>query len=605
MAAAPALAAAAPGAAAAPAAHTSASLYVGDLHPEVTESNLFELFNQVGPVASIRVCRDTLTRRSLQYAYVNFHNPHDAERALDALNYSQIKGQTIRIMWSQRDPSKRKSGVGNIIIKNLDKAIDHKALHDTFSTFGNILSCKVAMDQDHVSRGYGFVHFETAQAAEAAINGVNGMLLNGQKVVVEAFNTKKAREVDENGQPKFTNVFVKNLAPEVTDDILLETLSKFGPITKGGHIVMKDKDGKSRGFGFVNFEHPEDAKKAVQEGNGMMLNGKAVYAARAQKKSEHEKEKAVQRDERMREREKKSQGANLYVKNLDDSIDNEKMRQEFSKFGTITSAVVARDEQGKSKGFGYVCFSTPEEAMRAITEMNNKMLGSKPLYVALHQRKSARAEMLHTQYARPAAPMPAFYPGGPVMYQPGMPPQVGPRGGFMFAQAPMMPRGQPWQQGPRGVPGGAVQYPYQRGMARGPRGGRADARTPFQMRAGTRNAAQVMPMQQPVVATASPQMPPPMPELTPAYLESLTPAEQKNAIGTRLYALIQPKNPQQAGQITGMLLEGCEQPELLQLITVPEALDAKVQEALNVLATTHEEAAAAAAAPEAKEPAQQ
>lgn len=100
------------------------------------------------------------------------------------MNFDMMMNKPIRIMWSQRDPSIRRSGAGNIFIKNLDKHIDTKSIYDTFSIFGSILSCKVATDLDGQSTGYGFIHFETEESALKAIEKVNGMLLDGKKVYV-------------------------------------------------------------------------------------------------------------------------------------------------------------------------------------------------------------------------------------------------------------------------------------------------------------------------------------------------------------------------------------------------------------------------------------
>ena len=79
--------------------------------------------------------------------------------------------------------------------------------------------------------------------------------------------------------------------------------------------------------------------------NEKEVNGKQLYVSRAQKKNEREDELRRQYEKIREEKLNKYQGVNLYVKNLDDSIDDEKLRTEFSVFGTITSAKVMKDDK--------------------------------------------------------------------------------------------------------------------------------------------------------------------------------------------------------------------------------------------------------------------
>jgi polyadenylate-binding protein len=256
----------------------SASLYIGDLLPDVNEGLLYEIFNAVGPVASIRVCRDAVTRRSLGYAYVNYHNAADAERALDSMNFTDIKGKACRIMWSQRDPSVRRSGLGNIFVKNLQENIDNKQLYDTFSLFGNILSCKVVCDKETgKSKGYGYVHYETNEAAANAIEKLDGMLIDGKEVQVGIFQRRDTRP----DQASWTNCFIKNIPYDWDEDRLRKEFESFGEIASVS-ISM----GKRRVFPKkkkVEEKDEEDAeKKEGEEGEEKQEEG-------AEKESEEEK----------------------------------------------------------------------------------------------------------------------------------------------------------------------------------------------------------------------------------------------------------------------------------------------------------------------------
>ncbi|KAI4904885.1 hypothetical protein NFI96_011584, partial [Prochilodus magdalenae] len=535
------------------------------------------------------------------------------------MNYEVIKGRPIRIMWSQRDPCLRKSGVGNIFIKNMDESIDNKALYDTFSAFGNILSCKVVCDENG-SKGYGFVHFETQEAANRAIDTMNGMLLNDRKVFVGHFKSRKEREAEFGAKAmEFTNVYIKNFGEDFDNEKLRSVFSEYGKTLSVR--VMTDEKGRSRGFGFVNFENHKDAQKAVAEMNGRELNGKILYVGRAQKRLERQGELKRKFEQIKQERLNRYQGVNLYVKNLDDGIDDDKLRKEFAPYGTITSAKVMT-EGGRSKGFGFVCFSSPEEATKAVTEMNGRIVSTKPLYVALAQRKEERKAILTNQYMQRLAsvraiPSPAIptYQQSSGYFMPSIPQ---PQGRAFYSAIPnLRPAPRFAAQAPR------PQVPYSAHMIRSamPRRAstpistvrQASTQAPgivntqrmahigtqtaggrtvggammrgvnqYKYSSGVRNMQPVINVPPPVTQQV---VPPPVVEpavhvkgqepLTPSMLAAAPLLEQKQLLGERLYPLIQALHPNLAGKITGMLLE-IDNSELLHMLESPESLHAKV-----------------------------
>jgi len=424
------------------------------------------------------------------------------------------------------------------------------------------------------------------------------MQIASKIVYVGPFLARKTRGPD-SSPTAYTNIYVKNLDPSVTKEQFEQMFAAHGKVTSSA--VMTNEKDESRGFGFVNYENSEEAATAVEKLNGTTVNGKQIYVGRAQKRTERDEVLRHQRVEQMQ----KFQGTNVYVKNLDDDVDDEKLKQEFSRFGPIASVRVMADDKGNSRGFGFISFANAEDATRAMNEMNGVIFGTKPLYAGLAQRKDIRRSQLAAMHQQKLNMMQMnmgmpmnmrgpgmMYPGGPPVYYPQMgapqpgrmnqspfPPQMVPRGRFPGQQQAPALNGAPQVQG-HGFPAPGSIPPASRGGRRGapnPRGPPSHQPQAAGRGGKAPNAQGQVNKNYKYTTTARNQ---------PGALEpqvEMDSETSKQVMGEQLYPLIVKSQPELAGKITGMLLESFEMRELSGLVQNPALLDAKVNEALAVL----------------------
>ena len=287
------------------------------------------------------------------------------------------------------------------------------------------------------------------------------------------------------------------------------------------------------------------------------------------------------------------QGKNLYVKNLHETCTDEQLRTHFSEYGTVTSAKISTDKSGRSKGFGFVCFSEKESALKAL-QQHQKMFMDKPLHVAMWQPKTERTQLLKVRHNQQrGGPNP--HGMAPMMNNYGMQHMYPPR--HMMRPMYRMSRGYPtpmYQQMMAAARSGQPPQMYQgygnpmnQHMQRVPNGAQNEPRP---------GAQQPLPPQQHMQRVPEPQ---PVPvgnqTLTAPELAAAPESERKMMIGNSLYPKIQEivskvHDPAElgvtdlAGKITGMLLDGIPDiADLVSLLDNDALLKQRVGSAVEVL----------------------
>lgn len=169
-------------------------IYVGGLDDKVSETLMWELFVQAGPVVNVHMPKDRVTQMHQGYGFVEFMGEEDADYAIKVLNMIKLYGKPIRV--NKASAHQKNLDVGaNIFIGNLDPEVDEKLLYDTFSAFGVILQTPKIMRDPETgnSKGFAFINFASFEASDSAIEAMNGQYLCNRPISVSYAFKKDAK----------------------------------------------------------------------------------------------------------------------------------------------------------------------------------------------------------------------------------------------------------------------------------------------------------------------------------------------------------------------------------------------------------------------------
>lgn len=178
-------------------------------------------------------------------------------------------------------------------------------------------------------------------------------------------------------------IFVGNLPFGVDSTELAGLFGSVGTVEMV-EVIYDKVTRRSRGFGFVTMSSVDDVKAVVQQFNGYELQGRAL---RVNSGPPPPKEDRAPRGGGG----SFDSGNRLYVGNLSWGVETSDLQTLFSEHGQVTDAKVVVDrDSGRSRGFGFVTYSTAEEAENAISSLDGYDLDGRIIRVSVAEARPPR-----------------------------------------------------------------------------------------------------------------------------------------------------------------------------------------------------------------------
>ncbi|XP_067133983.1 poly(U)-binding-splicing factor PUF60 isoform X3 [Centruroides vittatus] len=165
-------------------------VYVGSISFELKEDTIRQAFLPFGPIKSINMSWDPVTQKHKGFAFVEYELPEAAQLALDQMNGVMIGGRNIKVGRPSNMPQaapiieqimEEAKTYNRIYVASVHQDLTEQDIQSVFEAFGRIKMCKLASGSiPGKHKGYGFIEYETAQAAQDAISSMNLFDLGGQ-----------------------------------------------------------------------------------------------------------------------------------------------------------------------------------------------------------------------------------------------------------------------------------------------------------------------------------------------------------------------------------------------------------------------------------------
>ncbi|CAB9509256.1 Uncharacterized RNA-binding protein C328.05 [Seminavis robusta] len=278
-----------------------------------------------------------------------------------------------------------------VYVGNLSWNVSWQDLKDHMKSTGlEVARANIMTTPDGRSKGCGIVEFTNPEGAQQAVNTLNDTELQGRNIFV-----REDRE-DRNGpgpsgnsrgggggstgsgQHRFTpgaqsqsrRVYVGNLSWDVRWQDLKDHMRQAGEVLHAE--VICENNGRSKGCGIVEFSTAPEAQEAIAKLTDSQLKGRLIFV-REDRETSSGGASGFQGH--------RSDNSSVYVWNLSYETSWQDLKDHMRKAGNVDQATILSDSQGNSIGCAVVVYQRPQEAARAIRELQNSELHGRDIYL--------------------------------------------------------------------------------------------------------------------------------------------------------------------------------------------------------------------------------